>query len=151
MPKIGVMIEVPAIIFQLNSIIKDIDFISIGSNDLTQYLMAVDRNNEKVSNLYNPLHPSMVHILKQIADISKTNHVDLSICGEIAANPIAIPLLLGIGIHTLSMNSISIPQAKWIIRHINHSDCKILASEVLQLSDKDRAHPTLANTKYLFE
>ena len=135
MPKIGVMIEVPAIVFQLESIIKDIDFISIGSNDLTQYLMAIDRNNQKVSNLYNQLHPSMIQIFKKIADIANTYNVDLSICGEIATNPIAIPLLLGLGIATLSMNSISIPQAKWIIRHIYYSDCQALAIEVLQLSE----------------
>jgi signal transduction protein with GAF and PtsI domain len=97
--------------------------------------MAIDRNNQKVSNLYNQLHPSMIQIFKKIADIANTYNVDLSICGEIATNPIAIPLLLGLGIATLSMNSISIPQAKWIIRHIYYSDCQALAIEVLQLSE----------------
>ena len=145
MPKIGIMLEVPAMVYQINDIAKDINFISIGSNDLTQYFMAIDRNNQKVAHIYNQLHPAMIKLFNEITKITNQHMIQLSICGEIASNPIAIPLLIGLGIKTLSMNSISIPQTKWIIRNIDYSDCVSLTREVLTLSDPDALKVKLVN------
>jgi len=117
--KIGIMIEVPSIAIVIDRIIDEIDFASIGTNDLVQYLCAADRMNEDVQEYYQNFHPSLFLLLSKLVDTFSAAGKCLSICGEMGGDPIAIPLLIGIGIRTLSMNNSSIAKAKQVIRSIS--------------------------------
>ncbi|MFH1654067.1 MAG: phosphoenolpyruvate--protein phosphotransferase [Pseudomonadota bacterium] len=116
---LGIMIEVPAAVFIADLLAKESDFFSIGTNDLIQYGLAIDRVNELVSYLYTPFHPSIIRMVKQVANVAKEHNIPFSLCGELAADPFFIPLLLGLGFDSLSMNPASIPFAKKIIRSID--------------------------------
>ncbi|MBN2690030.1 MAG: phosphoenolpyruvate--protein phosphotransferase [Gammaproteobacteria bacterium] len=135
MPQIGVMIEVPAAVYQAQDLAKRVDFVSVGSNDLTQYLLAVDRNNTQVAGLYNSLHPAVLRALMQTVHAAHKEKVEVSICGEMASDPVAIMLLLAMGFDALSMNANQILRAKWLIRNINISHAKELLEEVTQMDD----------------
>ncbi|WP_343189986.1 phosphoenolpyruvate--protein phosphotransferase [Buchnera aphidicola] len=115
--KIGIMIETPAAALISNILIKEVDFFSIGSNDLTQYTLAVDRGNDLVSNLYDPMHPSIIKLIKMVVKESHKNGKWTGICGELASNPAAIKFLLQVGIDELSVSSSEIPKIKKIIRN----------------------------------
>ncbi len=132
--KIGIMIEVPSAAVMSFELASDVDFISIGTNDLIQYLMAVDRGNDLVSDLYQEFHPSVIrtlhHIIKETMRANKT----VSICGEMAADTLAIPLLIGMGLPILSLSPTTIPYAKRIIRSISYQKAKVLADECLACS-----------------
>lgn len=117
-PRVGAMVEVPAAISQLPFWKKKIDFISIGSNDLSQYLLALDRNNARVANRYDHVHPAVLHEVYRIVTTAKQCQLPVSLCGEMAADPVAVLLLLGMGIRRLSMSSSKLPQIKWLIRSI---------------------------------
>jgi phosphotransferase system, enzyme I, PtsP len=134
-PPIGIMIEVPAAIYQAHILAKRVEFLSVGSNDLTQYMLAVDRNNPRVANLYDPFQPSVLHALIQVVDAAHQAQKSISICGEMASDPLAIPLLLAMGFDALSMNSFSIPQIKSVIRHISFQNAKKLLVEVLAMDN----------------
>jgi phosphoenolpyruvate-protein phosphotransferase len=120
----GIMIEVPSAVFILEKLLKYVDFISIGTNDLIQYLLAVDRNNKKVALWYNSLHPSVIGTIRKIVDTCKKNHKFVSICGEAASNLDNLLLYVGMGTDAVSMNPSSIPIAKEFIRNIRQSDAK---------------------------
>ena len=132
-PKTGVMIEVPATVFQIEEIIKRVDFISIGSNDLIQYMLAVDRNNASVSTMYEPFHPAVIRALKQVIQAAQAEGKPVSICGEMAGDPLAIILLLGLGFESLSMSSHSLPSVKWIIRNFTFESAQNILKEVLTM------------------
>ncbi|MEM3836068.1 phosphoenolpyruvate--protein phosphotransferase [Pyrobaculum sp.] len=117
----GIMVEVPSIALVIDRAIKLVDFISIGTNDLTQYTLAVDRGNEKVQYLYNDMHPSVLRLIHNVTRIAKIHNVRVDVCGELASNELATPILLALGVDTLSMNPISIPKIKYIIRKLNVS------------------------------
>ncbi len=129
--KIGIMVEVPSAAVQAKDIAKEVSFLSIGTNDLIQYLMAVDRGNDLVSDLYQEFHPSVIntisHVIKEAISADKT----ISICGEMAGDTLAIPLLVGLGMPILSIAPTVIPYAKRIIRNISYRKAKILADECL--------------------
>lgn len=131
-PKIGVMIEVPAAAYLSREIAKRVDFISVGSNDLTQYLLAVDRNNARVAGLYDSLHPAMLRLLLKIVEGGHAAGVEVSICGEMASDPCAVILLIAMGFDTLSMNSASLPRVKWVIRNIAIANARKILAEVLE-------------------
>jgi len=135
MPPVGVMIEVPSMLFQIDRLAGRVDFISIGTNDLTQYLMAVDRNNVRVAALYDPLNPAMIYALKQLVEQADREHLPLSICGEMAGDPAAIIVLLGLGITTLSMSASSLPRAKWVIGNISLQRARVALKKVLEMED----------------
>lgn len=124
MPKIGVMIEVPSAVYQVNEIIERVDFLSVGSNDLTQYLLAVDRNNPRVASLYDSLHPAVLQALRQISDAGRRVGKEVSICGEMAGDPVAVMLMLGMGITSFSTNASSLPKVKWVVRRISLTEAK---------------------------
>jgi len=139
-PKIGMMIEVPGVIFQLREFASKVDFFSVGSNDLTQYLLAVDRNNAQVSDLYDAYHPAVLRALNMIAEQSSTYSVSLSLCGELASEPAGAILLLAMGYDKLSMNPHNILKIKWIIRHVELDKAKRILAHVLSLSSTEQVH-----------
>ena len=133
-PKIGIMLEVPSVIFQLKELAQRVDFFSVGSNDLTQYLLAVDRNNSRVANLYDAYHPAVLRALNQIASESAKYLVPLSLCGELASEPAGALLLLAMGYDKLSMNPHNIAKIKWVIRHVEYQRSKAILSHALSFS-----------------
>jgi phosphotransferase system, enzyme I, PtsP len=135
MPKIGVMIEVPSAVYQARRFAERVDFLSVGSNDLTQYLLAVDRNNARVANLYDVLHPAVLLALQTVVQSAHAEHKPANICGEMAGDPAAAILLLGLGFNVLSMNATSIAKIKWVIRNFSLSRAEELVKEALLLHD----------------
>ena len=131
----GIMIEVPSAVFILGRLLKHVDFISIGTNDLIQYLLAVDRNNKKVATRYNSLHPSIIDTIRQIVEICRNNGKFVSICGEAAASLDNLLLYIGMGADAVSMNPSSIPLAKQFIRSIRQSDAKKALDAVSGMED----------------
>jgi phosphotransferase system enzyme I (PtsI) len=130
--KIGIMIETPSSAIISKYLIQEVDFFSIGTNDLTQYTLAVDRGNEIISKLYQPISPSILYLIKKVISASHKSGKWTGICGELASNPEIIALLVGMGIDELSMSSISIPNIKNIIRKINFKKSKKFAKKVLK-------------------
>lgn len=139
-PRIGIMIEVPAAIYQLKELSQRVDFFSVGSNDLTQYLLAVDRNNSRVSALYNFYHPSVLRALNVIAQESQKYLIPLSLCGEMASEPAGALLLLAMGYDKLSMNAQNVARVKWVIRHVELQRAKVILSHALTLSTAKQVH-----------
>ena len=111
---------------------KEVDFFSIGTNDLIQYSMAIDRENQKVAHLYQPLEPAIIRMIKHVADVAKSSNTKLFMCGEMASYPIHIPLMLGMGMDELSMNPQSIPSVKSMIRSISAENSKQIMEDVLK-------------------
>lgn len=137
-PQIGAMIEVPAAVYQVKDIARRVDFLSVGSNDLTQYLLAVDRNNPRVADLYHTYHPALLHALKQIVDDASALGRPVSICGEMAGDPVAALLLVGLGYRVLSMSATSLLRVKAILRQITIPQAEQLAATALTLSDTNQ-------------
>jgi phosphotransferase system enzyme I (PtsI)/phosphotransferase system enzyme I (PtsP) len=135
-PPIGMMVEVPSAVLLLPRMLKYVDYVSIGSNDLTQYLLAVDRNNPKVSALFDNLNPVMLVALEQIVAHTQAANIPLSLCGEMASDPAAVLLLLGMGLRTLSLNAHSIPKIKWLIRSVNFTDAQALLHKAQNLGSE---------------
>lgn len=129
--EIGIMIETPAAAVLAKHLAKEVDFFSIGTNDLTQYVLAVDRGNEVIAHLYNPLSPSVLTLIKQVIDAAHAEGKWTGMCGELAGDERATLLLLGMGLDEFSMSAISIPRIKKIIRHVNYKDVQILAEQAL--------------------
>jgi phosphotransferase system enzyme I (PtsP) len=130
-PQIGVMIEVPAALFQIDGLARRADFLSIGSNDLAQYLLAVDRNNPHVADLYDALHPAVLRAIRQVIDGAHAHTRPVGICGEMAGQPAAAVLLLGMGIDSLSMHAANLPRVKWVIRTFSLEQAQALVAEAL--------------------
>jgi phosphotransferase system enzyme I (PtsI) len=141
--EVGVMIEVPSLAIMADIIAKEIDFFSIGTNDLIQYSMAVDRGNKEVAYLYNPLHPAILRMLNTISIAAKQENIQLFMCGEMAGDPFNLPLLLGLELDELSMNPQSIPMAKNVIRSLCAEDAKKLLKKVLKLNTVKDIHNTI--------
>jgi phosphotransferase system enzyme I (PtsI) len=130
--EVGIMIEVPSAAIMADVMAKDVDFFSIGTNDLIQYSLAVDRVNRQVAHLYQPLNPAIIRIIKYVADIAKNKGVEVFMCGEMAGDPMNIPILLGLGISKLSMNPQSIPIIKKIIRSLDAKEAALFVEDVLK-------------------
>lgn len=133
--EIGTMIEIPSAALAINSILKEVDFVSVGTNDLIQYTLAVDRGNAQVSDLYESLNPSVLYLLKFVADAVNQAQKEISICGEMAGDVRFSKLLLGLGYTHLSMSSFFIPQVKRMIRSISMNEAKALATKALSLQE----------------
>ncbi|EKT1986122.1 phosphoenolpyruvate-protein phosphotransferase PtsI [Salmonella enterica] len=129
--EIGVMVETPAAATIARHLAKEVDFFSIGTNDLTQYTLAVDRSNDMISHLYQPMSPSVLNLIKQVIDASHAEGKWTGMCGELAGDERATLLLLGMGLDEFSMSAISIPRIKKIIRNTNFEDAKVLAEQAL--------------------
>jgi len=131
---VGIMIEVPSAMMQAEELARKVDFLSLGTNDLIQYLLAVDRNNRKVAPLYEPLHPAVLRAIAATVRAAKKAGRPLSICGEMAADPVCALVLIGLGIDQLSMGSFYIPSIKRLVRSIDYSDAREMARKVLEMS-----------------
>lgn len=133
-PKLGIMLEVPALLFQLEEVSRRVDFISVGSNDLTQYLLAVDRNNPRVSTLYDCYHPGILRALKRARIECCQYQLSISVCGELAGEPIGVILLVAMGFEQLSMNQGSLAKINYLIRRVSYADLNELLEMALSLS-----------------
>jgi phosphotransferase system enzyme I (PtsI) len=131
--EIGIMVEVPSAAAIADLLAKEVDFFSIGTNDLIQYTLAIDRVNEQVSYLYEPLHPAVLRLLKNIIDAAHDNGITVAMCGEMAGEPLYIPILLGLGIDELSMNIMALLRVKRILRSLNYKESQMLMGEVFKL------------------
>ena len=133
MPSIGVMVEVPAAVYQARQLAKRVDFLSVGSNDLTQYLLAVDRNNARVADIYQAFHPAVLHALQQVVNDCHAEDRKVSICGEFAGEPAAAVLLMAMGYDVLSMNAAMLPKVKSMIRNISMKKAKAILAHVMTM------------------
>ena len=143
MPQVGVMIEVPSAVYQVKELAERVDFLSVGSNDLTQYLLAVDRNNPRVASLYHSFHPAVLQALKKIAVDAKEVGSKLSICGEMAGDPAGAVLLIAMGYDALSMNAANLPRVKAVVREITMPWAESLLDTVLKLDSPQVIKSTL--------
>lgn len=132
-PQVGVMIEVPAAVYQARRLAAMVDFLAVGSNDLTQYMLAVDRNNPQVADLYQETHPAVLAALREVARAAIAENTYLGICGELAGNPIGAVLLMAMGYQVLSMNETNLPKVKWVIRNIKRSNARRMLARVLRM------------------
>jgi phosphotransferase system enzyme I (PtsI) len=130
---VGIMVEVPSAAAVADLLAKEADFFSIGTNDLIQYTLAIDRSNESVSYLYKPLHPAILRSIRFILESAEAEGIPVAMCGEMAADPIAVPILLGLGLKEFSMDAISIPVVKAAIRSLTLDEAKQMVSEIMSL------------------
>lgn len=144
-PKIGAMIEVPSAVYQAELIAEQVDFLSIGSNDLIQYILAVDRNNSRVANLYEGLHPAILSALLHVVNAAHAQNKKVSLCGEMAGDPTSVILLLAMGFDSLSMSSASLPRIKWVIRNFSLNRAQELLQEVLLMNHSKAIRTHLEN------
>lgn len=135
--EIGIMIEIPSAALMAEELAKECDFFSIGTNDLIQYTVAVERGNEKVANLYTHFHPAVIKLIKSAIDGAHKNNILCGMCGEAAGDPSFIPLLIGLGLDEFSMNANKILQARKLVRELNFKECQKLAEEVLKLNSSE--------------
>ncbi len=131
---IGIMVEVPSAVILADIIAKEVDFFSIGTNDLIQYSMAIDRQNRQVAHLFDPLHPAILRMVQRVSEVARQEGITLAMCGEMAGQPINIPILLGLGIEEMSMNPRSIPLIKQTIRALSVQDTRDFIGEALRQS-----------------
>ena len=146
LPPIGVMIEVPAAVYLARELAARSDFLSVGSNDLTQYLLAVDRNNPQVADLYQPFHPAVLRALHQVVRDGHSQGVSVGICGELAGDPAAAVLLMAMGYDVLSMNATNLPKVKKVIRSMTLAQAEELLEEVMIQEDAESVNHCLERT-----
>ncbi|WP_413733985.1 phosphoenolpyruvate--protein phosphotransferase [Sodalis sp. RH21] len=127
--ELGIMVEVPSVSFIIDHFCEEVDFFSVGSNDMTQYLYAVDRNNPRVAHLYNPVTPAFLRMLRQVVSVARRHDRWVGLCGELGGEPRYVPLLLGLGLDEISMSGVQIPAIKEIIRQLSAADCRQLAAQ----------------------
>ena len=141
--KLGMMVEVPSVAIMADLYAKEVDFFAIGSNDLVQYTLAVDRTNPKVTHLYKPTNPAVLYLIKNIVESAKRNNIEVCICGEIAGDVKYTIMLIGLGLKELSMNSVLIPAVKNIIRNISYADIKEKISKLLEMKSSSEIEAEL--------
>lgn len=141
--KIGIMIEVPSAVLTADLLAREVDFFSVGTNDLIQYSLAIDRTNEHLSNLYEPLHPAILRSLKMVVTAAHDAGIEACICGEMAGEPAYLPILLGLGFDELSMSPPSIPRVKRILRRCSLAQAKTLVAKVMELPTAEQVDACL--------
>jgi phosphotransferase system enzyme I (PtsP) len=127
------MVEVPAAVYQAHSLAQRLDFMSVGSNDLAQYLLAVDRNNSRVASLYDELHPAVLRAVNDVANVGRATGTPVTVCGGMAGDPAIALLLFGMGMSGLSMSSAGLLRVKWVIRSFRYQEAKALLEQALTL------------------
>jgi len=135
LPPMGIMVETPAAALGAETLALDAQFLAIGTNDLAMYTLAVDRASSDVAALYDPLHPTVLQLIGQATDAALRLRRPISLCGEIAGNPLVVPLLMGMGLRSFSMNASAIPRVKQVVRGATLDECRRLARRVMEESD----------------
>ena len=146
--EVGAMIEVPSAAIIADVLAKELDFISIGTNDLIQYTLAVDRVNENVTHLYDPSHPAILRLIKRIIDAGHDAGIDVGMCGEMAGDPVYTMLLLGMGLDEFSVSAAQIPKIKKVIRSVSYEEAKKAADEILKCGDKESISKIMKKLKF---
>lgn len=141
--RIGIMVEIPSVALMAEKFAKEVDFFAIGSNDLVQYTLAVDRTNSKVSHLYQPTNPAVIQLIAHVVKVARQHNIKISLCGEIAGDIRYTILLLGLGLRELSMNSILIPAVKQIIRNVSFAETEKLIAPLLHLDTSEEIERAL--------
>ncbi|MDR2766806.1 MAG: phosphoenolpyruvate--protein phosphotransferase [Treponema sp.] len=136
-PPLGVMVETPAAVFLADDLCKEVSFVSMGTNDLTQYVLCVDRGNEEISSSYRPLSPAVLRAIGMTARAARKNGKWAGVCGELGGNPMAIPVLIGLGVEELSVTASALPQAVSIIRNVSLDRCREVAEKAVSLSTEE--------------
>jgi len=140
---VGVMIEIPAAAYTADLLAKEVDFFTIGTNDLIQYCLAVDRADERVSRLYEPLHPAILRMILMVRRAATRHHIPVSLCGEMASDPALLTLLVGLGLTEFSMTPGAIPVAKQVLAELRSDELKALARRVMRLATVDEIEGAL--------
>lgn len=135
--EVGMMVEIPSAVILADKFAREVDFFSIGTNDLIQYTFAADRMNEKVSYLYQPFNPAIISMVKQVVEAAHDHGKWAGMCGEMAGEPLLVPVLMGLGLDEFSMSASSIPRSRYIIRNLDSNDARTLSEEVLDLTTND--------------
>ncbi|MGL6160009.1 phosphoenolpyruvate--protein phosphotransferase [Microbulbifer sp.] len=143
LPPLGIMIEVPSAVYQARELAERVDFISVGSNDLTQYLLAVDRNNSRVANIYRSLHPAVLRALQDVVTAGREANTKVGICGELAGDPGGALLLMAMGYDVLSMNATNLPRVKAALRGVRKADADQLLQQVLAMDNAEDIEETV--------
>jgi len=141
--RIGIMVEIPSVALLAEKFAREVDFFSIGSNDLVQYTLAVDRTNSKVSHLYQPANPAVIKLISQVVAVARQHNVGVSLCGEMAGDTRYTTLLLGLGLRELSMNAVLIPSVKQILRSVSLEEIQKLIAPVLNLDTAEEIEQAL--------
>ncbi len=144
--KLGIMIEVPAAVVMADVLAEMVDFFSIGTNDLIQYTLAIDRGNSEVAHLYHPLHPAILRMIRRTTEVARKKGIEVYMCGEMAGEPEYLPILIGLGINELSMNPQSIPAAKCFIRELSLEQTQSFTHEVFKLDTRDKVIELIFDT-----
>jgi phosphotransferase system enzyme I (PtsI) len=126
------MIEVPSAVIMADILAREVDFFSIGTNDLIQYSLAIDRVNKQVAHLYQPLHPAVLRMVQRVVEAAKEADIEVYMCGEMAGDPVNLPVLLGMELNAISMNPISIPAIKMLVRMVSQKESKLFLEEALK-------------------
>jgi phosphocarrier protein FPr len=142
----GIMVEIPSVVQMAEEFAREVDFFSIGTNDLTQYTFAADRTNPKVAPLADACHPAVLRQIKRVVEAAQSNGIWVGVCGELAGDPDAIPILLGLGVDELSMSPPSIPIAKEIVRDWSVSHAQSLAAQALDLDSAETVRTLIKNS-----
>ncbi len=141
--KLGILVEVPSAAAIADLLAREVDFFSIGTNDLIQYALAIDRVNEHVNYLYDTLHPAVLRLIKHVVNAGQARGIHVSMCGEMAGDPVNVPILIGLGINELSMNALSIPIVKKLIRSITLEECLELTDQAFRMQEASEIHTFL--------
>jgi phosphotransferase system enzyme I (PtsI) len=149
------MIEVPSTVLLIDKILEEVDVLCLGTNDLVQYLLAVDRDNEAVAKYFNSLNPAIVRAVKIVIEAASRKRISCVVCGEMAGSPFYVPILIGLGVEELSMNPASIPRVRQLVAGIAYEEAFLLAREVEQCSTAAEVEAVIqsyieANWKHLF-
>lgn len=140
---VGIMIEVPSAALQAHALVKEVDFVSIGTNDLIQYTVAVDRGNERIANLYSAAHPALIHLLKEVIRAANRAEIGVSLCGEMAGDPEFTMLLLGLGLRSFSVTPPAIPEIKRVIREVSIAQCRRVSRKAASLDTQQEIQHVL--------
>jgi len=138
--KLGLLVEVPSAVAIADLLAKEVDFFSIGTNDLIQYALAIDRVNEQVNYLYDTLHPAVLRLIRHVASVGQARGISVAMCGEMAGDPVNVPILLGLGLDELSMHALAIPMVKKLIRSISMDECLDLTRQAFEMQDAREIH-----------
>ncbi|MFM7743442.1 MAG: phosphoenolpyruvate--protein phosphotransferase, partial [Verrucomicrobiota bacterium] len=141
--RLGAMIEIPSAVLVADSLAAEADFFSVGTNDLVQYLLAVDRGNQRVATLYDPCHPAVVRTLLAIFAAAQKAGIPAAVCGELGGDPLWAPLLIGLGVHELSMSPAALPEVRFVLRHSAAAELRELAAQVVACDDAARTRSLL--------